>query len=416
MMKSIVSIGAQAVIKLLFAVVSLKIVAYYVGPAGMAVVGQLQSFLQMSSAGAAAMTSTGVVKLVSEGRQPEDKIVKTSFLLLLIYAVVIYFIVLFFSSAIADTFLGGQWERVLLLMPLAAFFLGINSLFISYYNGRQDYKSYFFYSILVSFLTVIAVVLCVIYFGFNGAMFSVMIAPIFAGLVALAFFRGWTRNWKLLSFSDFSPLAKAMLQFFLMAIGSALVVYGGQIYLRYFIAENMSAAASGIWYSATRLSDIYIGIASVLFSTVLLPKYSALAGKLLISEVMKMLACAIIFSIILALSVNVASDWVIHIIYGAEFDLASRVLNVYVVGDALKVITWVFLYVFIAKQKILFYLAYEIFSAVSYVVLSMLALKYVGFDYMALGYVVQVCVSLVILMCWFYRFAGESQSAVKSDD
>lgn len=416
MIKSIVSIGSQAVIKLLFSVVSLKIVAYYAGPTGMAVVGQLQSFLQMASAGASAMTSTGVVKLVSEGRQEGAKVVKASFFLLFIYTVIVFFLLLIFSNVIVDFFLGGKWRGVLLLVPLASFFLGVSSLFISYYNGRQDYRRYFLYSILVSFFTAVSVVLCAFYFDFKGAIFSVVVAPTFAGLIALFFFREWARDWKVISVYEFSSLAKTLLQFSLMAVGSALVVYGGQIYLRYFIANNFSAEAAGIWYSATRLSDIYIGIASVLFSTVLLPKYSALSGRLLISEVTKMFICAVVFALFLVLAVSITSGWVVHIIYGAAFDVASRVLDIYVFGDALKVIGWTFLYVFIAKQKVAFYLVYEIFSAVAYVGFSMLALRYLSFDRMALGYVAQVSVSLVVLGFWFYKFARESRMAVQTDD
>ncbi|WP_438866898.1 oligosaccharide flippase family protein [Pseudomonas sp. L1(2025)] len=378
--------------------------------------GQLQSFLQMTAAGACAMTSTGVVKLVSEGRQAESKVIKASFFLLSIYTVFVFLILWFFFDVITEVFLGGQWGGVLLSIPVAAFFLGLGSLFISYYNGRQDYRRYFIYSILVSMFTAVAVVLCVLIFGFKGAIYSVVIAPICAGVIILACFRGWMNDWKVLSTSEFSPLAKSLLQFSLMAVGSALVVYGGQIYLRQFITSNLSATAAGIWYSATRLSDIYIGISSVLFSTVLLPKYSGLAGRLLTSEVMKMLVFGLMFSLVLVLAVNVVSGWTVNMIYGPAFDLASRLLDIYVVGDALKVVSWIFLYVLISKQKVIFYLVYEVFSAVVYVVLSMLALKYVGFDNMALGYVVQVSVSLVILLCWFFKFSRDSVRTVEADD
>ena len=86
-------------------------------------------------------------------------------------------------------------------------------------------------------------------------------------------------------------------------------------------------------------------------------------------------------------------------------------MDLYVIGDAIKVLSWVFLYVFIARQKVLFYLTYEIFSAVVYVVFSILAFRYLDFKYMAVGYVVQVALSLLIVMYGFFRFSNASTAS-----
>jgi O-antigen/teichoic acid export membrane protein len=416
MIKSIVNVGSQAVLKLLFSIFSLKVVAYYAGPSGIAVYGQIQSFLQMSGAGASSMTSTGVVKLISEGRYAERDVLKTALLLLIAYTGILFIVFLMCSELIAVFFLNSSWRAALVVMPLAAFFVGVSSLFVSFYNGRQDYRNYFSISILMSFLTAAFTVGCAYFFKREGAIYSVVVAPIGAGLVTLLCFRGWMCDWRAPLSDVLSPLAKTLLQFSLMALGSAVVVYGGQIYLRHFIAGNVSVDAAGIWYSATRLSDIYVGIASILFSTILLPRYSGLNGRRLTSEVLKMLWLGGIFALIMVLAVNVASGWGVRLIYGASFEAASSILDVYVFGDALKLLTWIFLYVFIAKQKVLFYLVYEIFSAAGYVVSSMLAFKYLSFDNMALGYVVQVAISLSVLIFWFLRFYNMSATEIEVVD
>lgn len=416
MIKSIVNVGSQAVLKLLFSVFSLKIVAYYAGPSGIAVYGQLQSFLQMSGAGASSMTSTGVVKLISEGKYAESDVLKTSLLLLVIYTGILFIVFLTFSDLIAVFFLDDSWRAALVAMPLAAFFVGVSSLFVSFYNGRQDYRSYFVISILMSFLTAAFTIGCAFLFKKEGAIYSVVVAPTGAGLVTLLCFQGWMRDWRAGFSGVLSPLAKTLLQFSLMALGSAVVVYGGQIYLRHFIAGNVSVDAAGIWYSATRLSDIYVGIASILFSTILIPRYSGLSGSVLTSEVLKMFWLGGAFALSMIVAVNVASGWGVHLIYGASFEAASDILNMYVFGDAMKLLTWIFLYVFIAKQKVLFYLVYEVLSAASYVIFSMLAFKYSGFDNMALGYVVQVSISLSVLAFWFWRFCSASAPGVGVTD
>lgn len=400
MIKSIINVGAQAVIKLLLAVVSLKIVAYYAGPSGLVVLGQLQSFLQIAGAGASSMTSTGVVKLISENAYKGDKVVRASLFLLVIYCVLVFLFLLLGSGSIAKYFLEGQYVVLLLVLPLAAFFLGINSLHISYYNGRQDYRRYFLYSVALSFLIAFITILLAIFFLDIGAISSVIIAPIISGAILLVVFRGWMRKRARMALSEFWGLSRSLLQFSLMAIGSAIVVYGGQIYLRQFISDHESISAAGIWYSATRLSDIYMGIASVLFSTILLPRYSTLTEKLLLAEVLKFLMLAAVFAVVMVVSVKVSSGILVHIIYGEAFLGASEILDIYVLGDALKVLTWVLLYVFIAKQKVMFYLVYEVLSSFVYVLLSIVAYKRLGLYFTSLGYVIQAAISLVVLLLW----------------
>ncbi|WPN99853.1 oligosaccharide flippase family protein [Pseudomonas sp. MUP55] len=407
MIKSIINIGSQALAKLMFSIVSLKVIAYYAGPSGMAALGQLQAFLQIASAGASSVTSTGVVKLVSEGKVRQEKVIACSFFLLLVYSAILFLVFSAFVDVISDFFFGKQWRYALLTLPLAAFFLGVNSLFVSYYNGVQNYRLYFLYSISLSFLTSITTIVITVYFHLEGAIYSVVFAPVIAGGALLFFFRGWGRIKSSSNLEDFKPIAKTLLQFSLMALVSAVVVYGGQIYLRYFISDNVSVSASGLWYSATRLSDIYIGIASVLFSTILLPRYSSINGEDLTFEVWKVFKVAIAFAFLMVVCVRLLSGIVVGLIYGADFSAAANVLDLYVIGDALKVLTWVFLYVFIAKQKVLFYLVYEVITALMYVGFSIMAFRYFEFSNMALGYIVQSAFSLGVLLCWFLKFSDK---------
>lgn len=408
MLKSIVNVGSQALLKLCFSIVSLKVVAYYAGPSGMAVLGQLQAFLQIASAGASSVTSTGVVKLISEKKYQESSIVTVSFVLLAIYSVIM--LLLFSGGAvfIAEYFFEGGWVTALFLLPLAAFFIGVSNLFISYYNGRQDYRAYFFYSVLSSFLISLITSVVTIFYGLEGAVYSVVFSPILAGILLIVVFREFNFSKLNFSFSRDRMIARSLLHFSFMAIGSAVVVYGGQIYLRDFIAENVSIDAAGLWYSATRFSEIYMGIASVLFSTILLPRYSSRSSEKLKSEVARMFALAAIFAVVMVLCVQFFSDFLVGVVYGKGFEGASEVLDLYAFGDGLKVVTWVFLYVSIAKQKIKFYLAYEIFSALCYVLFSILAYEYFDFSYMPLGYAAQSAISLCIVIVWFIYSCGSS--------
>ncbi|MBV7573762.1 oligosaccharide flippase family protein [Pseudomonas sp. PDM32] len=400
MIRPIINIGCQAVFKLVFAVASLKVVAFYVGPSGMAVVGQIQAFLQILSAGASSVTTSGVVKLIAEDKYPKERVLQSSLMLLLAFSFSFVLVLLFSSTLISDFFLQGEWVEVLLLLPLGAFFIGLNNLFISYFNGGQKYSEYFWYSVITAFFTALSTCAFSIVFGKPGAVYSIALAPAIAGVCVLllpARFRLPRLSMVRLD----AEVIKILLSYSLMALGSVIVVYGVQIVLRDYISTNGSMAEAGTWYAVTRLSDIYMGICSVLFSTLLLPKYSSQEGRVLASFVWRVGVMALGFVVVMVVSVNVLASFAIWLIYGDAFAAAAGIMKIYVIGDALKCLSWVFLYVMIAKQHVRFYLAYEMISALLYLLLCILCYQLYGFNNMAYGYPLQGAVSLAMVLLWF---------------
>lgn len=403
MLRPIINIAVQAIFKLMFSVASLKVVAFYVGPSGIAVVGQVQSFLQILSAGVSSVTTTGVVKLIAEDKHSKESIVRTSAFLLVFLSFICFVFLLISSREIANYFLEGEWVVVLLLLPLGGFFLGLNNLFVSYFNGMQKYNEYFWYSMITAFITALSICAISFYFGKVGAVYSVVIAPVVAG-VCMFFL---PERFRLPRASGVfkkidGEILRILVSYSFMALGSAVVVYGGQIFLRNYIATSSSMAESGLWYAATRLSDIYMGICSVLFSTLLLPKYSAMEGRTLDGFVWRMAAIALAFAVVLVLVVGQLANFIVWLIYGEAFTASSEVLKVYVIGDGLKCLGWVFLYVMLAKQRVRAYLLYEVITAVLHLAACIFFYRLYGLESMAYGYVLQGLISLFLVLLWFF--------------
>ncbi|EJL04870.1 MULTISPECIES: oligosaccharide flippase family protein [Pseudomonas] len=411
MLRPIINIAVQAVFKLMFSVASLKVVAFYVGPSGMAVVGQVQSFLQILSAGVSSVTTTGVVKLIAEDKHTKESIVRTSAFLLAFLSLICFVVFLLSSREISSYFLQGDWVVVLLLLPLGGFFLGLNNLFVSYFNGMQKYNEYFWYSMATAFITALSVCVISFFFGKKGAVYSVVLAPVVAG-VCMLFLpkRFYLPRMRGVFKKIDGEILKVLVSYSFMALGSAVVVYGGQIFLRNYIATNGTMAESGLWYAATRLSDIYMGICSVLFSTLLLPKYSAMEGRILDSFVWRMAVVALVFGVVLVLVVGQLANFIVWLIYGEAFVVSSEVLKAYVIGDGLKCLGWIFLYVMLAKQRVRAYLIYEMITAFLYLALCIFFYRLYGLESMAYGYVLQGMISLFLVLLWFFVSRNKTRS------
>ncbi|WAG80597.1 oligosaccharide flippase family protein [Metapseudomonas furukawaii] len=395
----------QAILKLAFSVAATKILAFYAGPSGMAIVGQLQSILQIAASGVASVTTTGVVKNVAEEKHSNAAIFSLSLILLLSFGLVLFFALLALGGYLSRLFLEGDWLLVILIMPLSVIALGVANLNMSYFNGRQEYKKYTVYAMVFSFLIACTTVVLCLVFGAQGAMYSVALSPLLAAFIVTAIFRSGYLFVFDFSVIKNSELLRSLLSYSFMAIVSALFVYGGHIYIRDFIADALSLQAAGVWYSVTRLSELYMSIASVAFSIILLPRYTSLSGALLTREMRVGAVLALTAAALMVLFVIVLSDHLVDFLFGYEFAPAGAMLQMYVIGDAIKIFCWVILYVALAKQRVRFYILFEVFSSVLYVILVLSIFKWRGFDYAPIGYVLQTAISLSVLFIWFFCYA-----------
>ncbi|MBU5605073.1 oligosaccharide flippase family protein, partial [Citrobacter sp. S55_ASV_140] len=235
-------------------------------------------------------------------------------------------------------------------------------------------------------------------FSINGVMLGIVLAPIVSFILCMPFLRIFNVDLFICLRGFSRDLARLLSQYSLMALTSAILVYGVQIYLRHLISVEIDESIAGIWFSATKLSEVYMGIISLLFSTLIVPRYSNAEEKTRIGkEVYLCLKISIPMAILMVLGVYLLAPIVINLIYGTAFSEASNILRIYVVGDALKVLTWVYLYVALTRKKTAVYIVYEIFSSSLYLILCSYFLVWKGVQYMAFGYLAQGAVSAILI-------------------
>ncbi|HIC1917293.1 TPA: oligosaccharide flippase family protein [Citrobacter freundii] len=405
MIKSAAKILSQSLVRLFCSIVSLKVIAFYAGPAGMLMYGQLQSFMQISSTIASSVTSAGVVKYTASKEYNEKIVLTTAFYMSLFYSLLLFFIFYIVSRFFVDSLIDRKWIYVFLMIPVSSFFYSVTNLILSLFNGRANYSQYLYYSVINTVLVFFVTIILACVFSINGVMLGIVLAPIVSFILCMPFLKIFNVN-LFICLKEFSRnLARLLSQYSLMALTSAILVYGVQIYLRHLINVEIDESSAGIWFSATKLSEVYMGIISLLFSTLIVPRYTNAGEKTRIGkEVYLCLKISIPMAILMVLGVYLLAPIVINIIYGAAFSEASNILRIYVVGDALKILTWVYLYVALTRKKTAVYIIYEIFSSSLYLILCSYFLVWKGVQYMAFGYLAQGLVSAILICIWFYYY------------
>ena len=110
LIKTSILSAISSIIRAIAGFVSVKIVAIYIGPSGLALMGQMQNFISMMSSIASAGINNGVVKYTAEyynDEQIKQKIwssaLKISFVLIVPMAIAIIFLADFISMKLLKT-------------------------------------------------------------------------------------------------------------------------------------------------------------------------------------------------------------------------------------------------------------------------------------------------------------------------
>lgn len=65
--------------------------------------------------------------------------------------------------------------------------MGLNNLFVSWFNGRQKYSEYSWYSMITVFITASLTCLFSFIYGKSGAVYWIALAPAIAGFLVFVF-------------------------------------------------------------------------------------------------------------------------------------------------------------------------------------------------------------------------------------
>ena len=110
LIKTSILSAISTIIRVIAGFISIKIVAVYIGPSGLALMGQMQNFISMMSSVASAGVNSGVVKYTAEhfeDEQIKQKIwssaLKISLVLIVPMAIAIIFLADFISMKLLNT-------------------------------------------------------------------------------------------------------------------------------------------------------------------------------------------------------------------------------------------------------------------------------------------------------------------------
>ena len=388
-----------------------KLLAVYVGPAGYAVIGQFQNAITMFTAFTAGAVSNGVVKYTAEHYEEEARqhdVWRTAGTLTLGSTVLLGVLIALFSRSLAGFFLGDvahadvfQWFAAGLL------FYAFNVLLLAILNGKKEVPSFVIANIAGSLLSLLLVYVLVSFMGLKGALigFAVFQSVAFFVTLGICWRKSWFRLEYLLGPVDRS-VVKSLSGYVLMAVTSAVCVPVSHILVRNHLGETFGQEYAGYWEAMWRLSAAYLMLVTTTLSVYYLPKLSELKSYASIRhEILQGYRVILPVAVLCSVSVYLLRDTIIVVLFTDSFTGMRSLVAPQLLGDTLKIGSWILAYLMLGKAMFRVYVVTEIISAASFVGLTIVLTRFMGFEGVAVAHAVNyflywTCLAVIMRRYW----------------
>jgi PST family polysaccharide transporter len=382
-----------------------KILAVYVGPAGYASLGQFQNAVQMISTLASGAINTGVTKYTAEYHEDEAKqraVWRTAGTIALVGSVLLSVLVFVFRADLAQWFLSD-----VRLAPVFGWFAAtlvlfvFNTLLLAILNGKKDIHRYVVANIAGSVFALLVTSVMVVQRGLMGALvgFAVYQSLAFFVTLALCVRTPWFRMSQLVGRMD-KEVTNNLAKYTAMALTSAATVPLSHMLIRDHLGQTLGWEAAGYWEAMWRLSAAYLMLVSSTLSVYYLPRLSELQTS---AEIRKEILAGyrVILPVVLvcALVVYGLREFIIKSLFSAEFMPMETLFFWQLVGDVLKIASWLMGFVLTAKAMLGFYVVSEVaFSLLFYVLIAQMV-AFFGLEATAIAH---ACVYMLHLLFMFW--------------
>ncbi|ART78824.1 O-antigen translocase [Oceanisphaera avium] len=364
--------GIAVVIKMLTMLGLNKILAIYVGPAGYAAIGNFQNAAQMITTFASGAINTGVVKYTAEYHDDEEKqrqVWRTAGTIAVLGSVITGIGVAVFSKQIAQWFLQDEsYNTVFIWFSVTLVFFIFNTLLLAILNGKKEIHRYIIANIAGSLFSLAATSILAIQFGLLGALTALAIFPSFAFVVTL--YLCYKADWFKFSYL-FGRLDKQVVlnlsKYTAMALTSAACVPVSHILIRTHLADTLGLDAAGYWEAMWRLSGAYLMLVTTTLSLYYLPKLSELKDpKEIKAEILQGYKIILPVAAACGLVIYLLRDFIIGLLFTQDFIPMRELFAWQMVGDTLKIGSWILAYLMLGKAMMKLFIASEIVFAAGF--------------------------------------------------
>lgn len=386
--------SVSTLVKMCTGLISVKVVASIIGPAGVALVGQLNNFVTMALSLATGGINSGITKYVAEYRDDESKIsnfLSTGLRITIISSIICAVILILFNKRISSlVMLSPNYGYVFIIFGITIILYALNNMLISIVNGYKEFRKFVYINISNSIAGLIISIALVVFWQLKGALIAAVTYQsivLFVSLRMLCNSR-WFK-WKIFKEKLSYAISRKYFRYTLMTFTTALCMPIAQMFLRGYVMSEISPVEAGWWEGMNRISNMYLTVFISSFTVYYLPRLSEISDKIeLRYEIFK--AYKIIIPILLCVFTIIyfLRFFIIKILFTPEFMPMSQLFIWQMIGDLFKICSWILAFLMLAKAMMTHYIVTEIIFTFSYLG--------IGIVFIHLNAVVGLCQAYII--------------------
>lgn len=394
-------------VRMLAGMVSVKVVAVIIGPAGIALLGQLNNFSSILLGMANGGINSGITKYVAEYKDDDSNVkayISNALRITLVCSFVVSLILIFFCRWLSQLILlSEEYYYVFIVFGITIFLFSLNGLITSILNGYKEFKLYVRVSIFGTIAGLLYSVLLVFLWGLSGAMINAVTFQSIMLFVTLWMCRKlpWMKREYFAQKLD-KPIVKKYLGYSLMTLTTLALLPTCQMFLRGYVMSELSPTDAGIWEGMNRISSMYLSVITSAFSIYYLPRLSEILNpEELRSEIIR--CYKVILPMLLGISVLIflLKHIVLWVLFTPDFYPMENMFGWQLAGDMFKMCSWLLSYLMVAKAMTGKFIITEIIFNLSYLALAFLFMKLNGLVGLIQGYLINYILYFIVMIFMF---------------
>lgn len=368
----------STLVRMLTGLISVKVVASIIGPAEVALVGQLNNFATIALSLSTGGINNGITKYVAECKDEENRVkdcLSTALRITCACSLIVGAGLILFHNALSKwILLSPEYGYVFTIFGFTILFYALNMALASAINGFKEFKRYVQINIIGSLFGLAFTLGLVFFWQLKGALISAVTFQSVMLFISLWMMRkmSWMK-WEYFKNKFNTELSRKYLRYSLMTFVSAATLPVAQMLLRGYVISQISVTEAGWWEAMNRISNMYLTVITTSFSVYYLPRLSELTDRLeLRREIFRSYKVIIPCLLCGFALIYILRFVVIRLLFTPEFLPMQELFIWQLMGDFFKITSWLLAYLMVAKAMAKWFIGTEVFFSFLYVGLSFL--------------------------------------------
>ena len=403
-------------IKFLVGFVLTKLFAIFLGPSGIAVLGNMKSVMQILMSSASFGMQRGIIRFTSEFREQRHAFQKLLGTLHIIYgsiALVIAVVLFFISDYLANVILqDDKYAWLFQILAIIVPFQGFHVLYFSILQGLDNYKKVVWVELVMIFCNLIFVGVSTFKFGLTGALFSVACMPVFYFFISVVFLKSDIPNFKI---AWSSSTAKNLFLYALMTLFSGIAFPLLFILIRNHISSVLGIDEVGYWEAVNQFSFFYFILLNSVMLMYVLPKITAQTDNVfyrsqVVEYVKKIMPLFAVFLIVLFL----LRKYAILVLLSPEFTSIETLFGWQLLGDFFRAMTLIFSIYFHARRLAVPYITIDALLIVLLFTLTTVFVDSYGLIGAVKAHFISYFIYFIVTVFWLRKTLFNTNDAVNA--